>query len=244
MSLLVPVVVASIAGSLHCAGMCGGLVAFAVGDAGNSRRDRIRAQLSYHLTRGAGYVALGAIAGLVGRAADGAGTALGVGRVAGLIAGLAMLLWGASALLGARGLTLTLTSGTSRLTRRLSALVRWVRGKPPLFRGAVVGSCTAALPCGWLHAFSVVAAGTASPLDGALVMVAFFAGTVPALASLGLGVQALRLRLRNHASVVFALSLVVLGLSSVAFRLEIPSAVLDSQTSPLVDHGGPPCHAR
>jgi sulfite exporter TauE/SafE len=242
-SLLVPVVVASLAGSVHCAGMCGGLVAFAVGDAGTSRAERGRTQLAYHLTRGAGYVALGAAFGLLGRAVDGAGLQLGVGRVAGVIAGATMLLWGGAKLLAAAGMTLAIPVGGAPMARRLAGLVRWVREKPPVLRGAVVGSCTAALPCGWLHAFSVVAAGTASPLDGALVMAAFFAGTVPALAGIGLGVQALRGRLRSQASLVFALALVVVGLWSVLGRLSIPAESLRSQTNPLVADGKPPCHA-
>ena len=40
MELLVAVVIASFVGSLHCVGMCGPLVAFAVGDPGGRGRRR------------------------------------------------------------------------------------------------------------------------------------------------------------------------------------------------------------
>ncbi|MBE7450024.1 MAG: sulfite exporter TauE/SafE family protein [Kofleriaceae bacterium] len=42
-------------------------------------------------------------------------------------------------------------------------------------RAALLGLLSAALPCGWLWAFVVVAAGTGSPVGGALVMTAFWA---------------------------------------------------------------------
>ncbi|MBM4362877.1 MAG: sulfite exporter TauE/SafE family protein, partial [Deltaproteobacteria bacterium] len=59
--LLVSVFVASLAGSLHCVGMCGGLTAFAVGAREKSGPgERARALVGYHLTRGAGYAVLGA----------------------------------------------------------------------------------------------------------------------------------------------------------------------------------------
>ena len=64
-------------------------------------------------------------------------------------------------------------------------------GFRPVNRALVIGLLTGFLPCGWLYAFAIVAAGTGSVVMGAAVMVAFWAGTVPILASLGIGVQAL-----------------------------------------------------
>jgi sulfite exporter TauE/SafE len=74
------------------------------------------------------------------------------------------------------------------------------------------------LPCGWLWAFVVTAAGTGSAMKGAAVMTAFWAGTVPALLAVGLGAQLVSAPLRRHAPAVTAVLLVCLGLYAILGR--------------------------
>ncbi len=71
------------------------------------------------------------------------------------------------------------------------------RNRSPLVRASVIGLLTAILPCGWLFAFLIVAAGTAQPMTGALVMAVFALGSVPALTGLALSMTMLVGRFRR-----------------------------------------------
>lgn len=83
------------------------------------------------------------------------------------------------------------------LQKRLTAGHAWARGQSPLVRASAIGLLTAILPCGWLFAFLIVAAGTAQPLSGALVMAVFALGSVPALAGMALSMTLLVGRFRR-----------------------------------------------
>ena len=93
-----------------------------------------------------------------------------------------------------------------------------VSDKPPVLRAAVVGLLSGLLPCGWLWAFVVTAAGTGNALSGAAVMTAFWAGTVPALLAVGFGAQLASAPLRRHIPAITAVILVALGLYAIIGR--------------------------
>jgi sulfite exporter TauE/SafE len=58
---------AGLAGSFHCIGMCGGIVAaISLKDKDNALRARLQSQLFYNTGRILTYTALGAVAGLIG----------------------------------------------------------------------------------------------------------------------------------------------------------------------------------
>ena len=90
--------------------------------------------------------------------------------------------------------------------------------RPPVVKAATVGLLSGVLPCGWLWAFVVTAAGTGSALGGVAVMTAFWAGTVPVLLALGLGAQLAGVPLRRHIPAVTAVILVALGLYAIIGR--------------------------
>jgi sulfite exporter TauE/SafE len=213
--VVLSVVAASVVGSLHCTSMCGGLVAF--GTAGTAAGGRVRALASYNAARGLGYTVLGTAAGMLGSTLDHVGLRAGVGRVAGALASVVMITWGVLRLLEALGVG-SRSPASARAIVPISRLVKGLRERSPVARSAIVGGCTALLPCGFLHAFLVAAAGTGSALRGALVMVAFWLGTLPAVVGFGLGVNTLLAPLRRHASVVGALVLVAFGLSNLLER--------------------------
>ncbi len=224
---LVPILVASLLGSLHCVGMCGGLVALYAGE-GSGRR--LAPHLAYHGARLVGYTALGVVAAALGSALDLAGTAVGVGRVAAVVAGGGMALWGvvilerrlrrrppAERLVSLKG------SATASPVGRVSAwLLRGLAGREAPVRGALLGALSALLPCGWLYAFVLGAAATANPWHGALVMVAFWSGTVPLLLGFGLGLQGLLRPLRRHLPTVTACGLIVAGGLTIFSRGTVP----------------------
>ncbi len=217
-ALLTTVVLASVVGSLHCVGMCGPFVAFYAGADGSGGVRRLLSHGVYSGGRLLSYLALGAAAGAVGAALDLAGSLAGFHRVAAVVAGVAMVSWGALALLRLWGVGLFHHTGSGPFARLVRRGFSVVGGKPPLVRAAIVGLLSGLLPCGWLWAFLVTAAGTGSAVGGIAVMAAFWLGTVPALVAVGLGAQLIGAPLRRHIPAVTALLLIALGTFAIISR--------------------------
>ena len=219
MATLTTVLLVSIFGSLHCAGMCGPLVAFAVGATEKqSAFKRLTLQLAYHGGRLVTYALIGAVCGLLGAAVDLGGSLVGLNRLAAVLAGLMMIAVGLVAVAKYSGWKVARFALPDSLNRAIAVGQRAALGLKPLSRATTIGLLTAFLPCGWLYAFAIVAAGTGSLLMGAAVMVAFWLGTVPVLASLGVGVQTLAGTLGRRIPLATALVIVALGLYTVAAR--------------------------
>jgi sulfite exporter TauE/SafE len=223
-ALLGTVLTASLAGSLHCAGMCGGFVAFYSGDSADGTRgaERWVSHAAYNGGRLLTYTLLGAFAGTLGAALDRAGAVAGVQRVAAIAAGVLIVSWGAYALLQALDVRLPRLPFPRAITRATSRVFGGLRGRPPVIRALLLGLLSTVLPCGWLWGFAVFAAGTGDPWQGALVMAAFWAGTVPVMLGIGISVQALSARLRRRLPAVTAATLIVVGLLWLAGRVAMP----------------------
>ena len=214
---LAAVFAAGLLGSAHCIGMCGGLVAVLGRGAGPSAAR----QGAYYAGKTATYVAMGALAGLVGVAAAGAvsGAQVAVSAAMGLV-------------LVAVGLGLC---GVLRIGREpgRGAVSRWLR--PALTRvlasrspgvPLALGALNGLLPCGLVYAMLAKAASTGSVAHGALTMAAFGLSTVPALALTGgLGAR-LSLRGRQRLQVAGGVLVVALGvmtLGRAAMALDVPA---------------------
>jgi sulfite exporter TauE/SafE len=223
MELLAAVLIASFVGSLHCVGMCGPLVAFAVGDAtGGKRTSRVGLHAAYHGGRLATYALTGAVCGVLGAAVDQGGARLGCHRAAALLAGGMMIAVGAAAVLRAVGVRLPQAPLPGLVQRLVLSGQRAAFALRPLPRALCIGLLTAFLPCGWLYLFASYAAGTGSPLWGALFMIAFWLGSVPALLLAGVGVQVLARLLGRRLPLVTALAIVVLGVVTLVLRMQTP----------------------
>jgi sulfite exporter TauE/SafE len=217
--LLASLTAASLLGSVHCAAMCGGFAAMS-GAGASGRRARILTQVAYNGGRLVSYVALGALAGALGRAVDLAGAAAGVGRVAASMAGVLLMLWGLGALLEALGVRVF---GKGRvLPPRLTAWLAALQARPPLWRALGLGLATTLLPCGWLYAFALSAAGTANPLEGSMVMAALWLGNVPMLAGIGVLFGNFFGTARRHVRVLSAVTVLCLGAFTVVTRVQLP----------------------
>jgi uncharacterized protein len=244
-TLLVPVAAASLLGSIHCAGMCGGFVAIA--GEGTSGKARWLAQFSYNAGRLVSYSVLGAAAGFLGQAVDLAGSAAGIGRVAALVSGSIMLLWGMGALLETQGVRVF--KGRWALPGYVTSALAAVRRLPAAWRGLLLGLATTLVPCGWLYAFAVTAAGTGSPVQGALLMAAFWTGNLPMLLGLGVALSALVGRIRRHVPILSAAVIFCVGLFTLTARANLPAfaaAVLNpgqtTHASAVPVPGACPCH--
>ena len=218
MELLWAVLVASFLGSLHCAGMCGGVVAFIAGSS-----NRSLTQVAYHLGRAVSYSIMGAICGVLGAAIDLGGAAVGVGQVAMMAAGCIMIAYGVGYFLQIIGVRLPSLPGLGPLNRFFQSGHQASAKYGPFIRGLLIGLLSVLLPCGWLYVFAATAAASANPIDGALTMFVFWLGTVPVLLALGAGIQKALGPLRKRLPHLMAIALVAIGLLTLSGRLAVPS---------------------
>lgn len=223
-ALIGTVLLASLLGSLHCAAMCGAFAAFAALPAPDGPGTRLRQHLAYNGGRLVVYVSLGAFAGALGRVLDVGGAWLGVQRAAAVAAGAVLIGAGLIAALRLLGVRLPSLSAAPVLGRWIRAGHAAALNWPPVLRALAVGLLTALLPCGWLWAFVVTAAGTGSALLGALTMAAFWVGTVPVLAAIGSGAQRLAGLVGRRTQLVACLAVIALGVLALAGRWQMPTA--------------------
>jgi uncharacterized protein len=254
--LIFSILGASLMGSVHCAGMCGGMVGFATGSL--NRKRRLAGHVNYHLGRLAAYSCLGATAGMFGLGLDTAGARAGLGGSAALLAGSLMIVWALTKLLSSHW-RLSVGSWVPRsLGCGFSRAFTWLTHLPAPMRAAALGLATGLLPCGWLYAFVLAAVGTGSVFAGAVVLFAFWLGTLPALIGVGSVVQVLGERARHLIPTLSACCLLALGLGSVWTRYEAGERILpwapvawereantgsaSSTLAPNTDKALPPCH--
>lgn len=228
-ALISAVFVASLVGSLHCAGMCGAFVAFAVTDPQGKPGQRAMLNVAYHGGRLTTYVALGIAAGSVGALLDLSGALVGLSQVAMSIAGGVMVVFGLSAGLAAMGKRSIRVPVPRIMHQMLSRGHRLAMRFSPVKRALVIGLLTTLLPCGWLYAFAAVAGGTASPILGGLTMAVFWLGTLPVLVSLGVGVQRVGGILGQKLPHATALALILVGLWTLIGRGGLDAQSLAAQ---------------
>ena len=142
-----------------------------------------------------------------------------------------MTLWGLWAMLAAGGARLSLKLPEVRLPRVVARGLASARQRPPLLRAALLGGASALLPCGFLYAFALAAAGTGSPLRGGFVMAALWLGNLPALLGFGLVVAGALSRLRRHIPLLSALSVFALGIFTLSSRVNLPAFAMSAVTN-------------
>jgi sulfite exporter TauE/SafE len=196
--------------SMHCIGMCGGLVAcYAVQRGSGQVLAGVPAHLSYNAGRLLAYSLLGGAAGVAGQFL---GSLKMVGPWFSLIAGALMVAFGLGMLGIVPGWNLQAPEGASWLRRlHLQSVADLLQNRSN--EGAFyVGLLTPLLPCGMLYAMVLKAAETGGAASGAFTMLAFGAGTVPGLFLTGIAATWMSVRLRSHANRIAALVVMVMGL--------------------------------
>jgi sulfite exporter TauE/SafE len=198
-----------VAGSMHCAGMCGPL-ALALPRTGDGVPGLVLGRLGYNFGRIATYCALGLVFGLAGKTL----LLAGVQRWVSIVLGVALL----AGLLTSRRLALwrPVTALVERLKSCFSALLR----RRSFAALVMLGLLNGLLPCGLVYVACAGATATGSILAGAQYMAAFGAGTVPMMLAISTSGKlvpiAWRLQLRKAIPVsVFLLAtlLILRGLS-------------------------------
>jgi sulfite exporter TauE/SafE len=183
---------ASMLGSVHCVAMCGPYVAMCTAQfvpRGATPLVRTYLRLFFNLGRIATYGVIGLIVGAFGQIAQALASRFGVTGIIAIAAGFAALVFGLSMIgwfrdptrvVAMAGLGRWLVAGRVRLNQAPPAAA-------PLLMGALQGW----LPCALVYAAASRAALAGSPAMGALTMVVFGLGTLPAVFAMTLIPQTL-----------------------------------------------------
>jgi sulfite exporter TauE/SafE len=196
--LLPPLSTAFLAGLLgagHCFGMCGG-IASGLG-ATSARKGALGAALVFNGARIISYALLGGIAAMV----------LGLtGEVLSLPAWSRWLRWATAIMIAIIGLQFlfglrflsVIERGGARLWSRISPMVQRIASLRGIGGRAALGLAWGFLPCGLVYTMLLTAASTGDFPGGALVMLSFGVGTLPALLGLTLWAPALATLLQDR----------------------------------------------
>ena len=170
-------------GTVHCLGMCGGIVAaLSVRAPGTAapQGSPWSLQLAYHAGRLTTYCLAGALAGGVGSAALLFKSFFPVQTALYVMAQLMLVALGLH-LLGVTRFLYSLEHAGARLWRRLQPAAGRLLPVRTAPRAYAVGTLWGLLPCGLIYSVLATALMSGSPLDGAGAMLAFGAGTLPGL---------------------------------------------------------------
>lgn len=178
---------AGLLGGVHCAGMCGGIVA---GLSASARGPLLARQLQFNGARIASYGVAGAAAGLAGSLLQVAGPILYVQAALFALANVLLVMLGLYVAGWGRAV-LRLESAGRLLWRRIEPLGRHLFPIDSAGKALGAGALWGWVPCGLVYSVAALALASGSAAGGAAVMIAFGLGTLPALMAAGLGAQRL-----------------------------------------------------
>jgi len=232
---LLPILIAGLAGSVHCAGMCGGIVsAFSVGGPSaapararvipiarmgtggtaamtwaGANTGALGHVLAYNSGRIGSYMLAGAMAGGIAGSIASLAQMASAQLIAYWLANLMLIAMGLYLMDAWRGLARIETLG-GILWRRVQPLVKPLVPMDTPLKALALGGLWGWVPCGMVYSMLLTAMLSGSALDGALVMGAFGLGTLPMLLAMGMAGSKLRQYLQKR-SVRVACGLLVLG---------------------------------
>jgi hypothetical protein len=195
-----------LAGAGHCLGMCGGIAA-AINLGGNKGP---ATTIAYHAGRLGSYAALGALLGALAGSINLAQWTMALRYLAALLLiamGLSIADWW-------RGISILERFGSrlwkpvQKLSSRLLPVKHWSQGY-------LLGLCWGLMPCGLIYSALAWSATAQDALRSGLLMLAFGAGTLPAMLSTSFGAAGAQALLRRRGlKLLIAVFLIVSGVWS------------------------------
>jgi len=200
-------------GSAHCFGMCGGISGlFAVNASVASLRTQIPKAIAYNLGRILSYAFLGVVVAVLGKTAvDSIPDLMAPVRLA---SGLLIVLVGLQLAFGWRILA-PLENAGARLWKRIAPAAKGLVPVETTAQALGLGLIWGWLPCGLVYSVLLLAATTTEPTGGALVMIAFGLGTMPAMVATGVSASKLA-QFMSGKRLGAGLLIVLLGLATIA----------------------------
>jgi sulfite exporter TauE/SafE/copper chaperone CopZ len=214
--------------SMHCVGMCGGisLSRAVAGASGREGKATLLPAAAYNAGRVVSYTAIGAIAGSAGAALS-FSSAFRAGIMA--FAALFMVAFALRSLGILRLPKIPLPSALARLASKASAMADGARGKSG--SSFVIGLLNGFMPCGPLQSMQLFALGTGGAIPGAISMLAFALGTVPAMMGIGFITSVLPRKALPAASKAGGVLVLAMGLAAGGRAFALGGATIPSLAS-------------
>ena len=225
-ALLTGAFITGLVGSTHCAAMCGGIVtslAWRPPVAANVIRihavtmsNAVPRQLAFNAGRLSTYALLGALAGSISAAGIAIGGFSALREVLLVSAQLLMILLGIH-LSGLLQPLAPLEAAGKKLWRHIQPFAARLLPSAKPSHTFLLGAAWGWLPCGMIYSMLLTAMATTTPIDGAMVMLAFGAGTAPMLLLLGGTAERSAAWLRSpRVRLLAGLVVIVLGIAGLA----------------------------
>ena len=200
--------VAGVGGSLHCVGMCGGLVTATC----EGSKDVMR----YQLGRLLGYLSLGIVAGTLGSFLKFEERPLYVSLIPGLLVGIIFLYWGIQNFRGKKA-EMPTPKFLSRLYQNL--WLKLVAKNKNFSKAFFTGLISIFLPCGLLYGVLLGTVSLEHRHEAMISMLFFWLGTLPSMVLAPAIVQKLIRPLKAKLPRAFGVGLMVLGISTISVRM-------------------------
>lgn len=172
-------------GGVHCVGMCGGIVsAVTLGLSPQKNSAGWQLHLGYNAGRLFSYVLAGAIMGGLGLMLAGFVPVKSAQNFLLLLAGVFMILLGLY-LGGWWNLLLRLEQAGGVIWQRIKPLSNKLLPVKTVPQALLLGMVWGWIPCGLVYSVLIWSVGAGSVIEGALLMLAFGAGTLPNLLAMG-----------------------------------------------------------
>jgi sulfite exporter TauE/SafE len=205
--------VTGLLGSAHCFGMCGGISGlFAMNVNVASLKTQFPNAIAYNAGRVLSYAILGAAVALLGKT-----LVSGIPNIAAPVrfaSGVLIILVGLQLAFSWRILA-PLESAGAKVWNRIAPAAKGLVPVQSVGQAIGLGLIWGWLPCGLVYSVLLLAATTAEPTAGGLVMVAFGLGTMPAMIATGISASKLA-QFMNGKRLGAGLLIVLLGLATIA----------------------------
>ena len=208
-------------GAGHCLGMCGGVTGMLTSALGQQQKSTQRARLvlAYNLGRIGSYTLLGAIVGFTGSIA-----AKNIGLpIAGLRLVAAIFLIFLGLYIGQWLMWLSHVERLGKgLWQKLAPLNKRLIPVNSSAKALGLGALWGWLPCGLVYSTLTWSIASGNAVNGALIMLFFGLGTLPALFTMSLGILSLKNLLKNFwFRQVTAVLLIIYGIYSLVIAYQL-----------------------
>ncbi|MCF8415763.1 MAG: sulfite exporter TauE/SafE family protein [Crocinitomicaceae bacterium] len=217
--------------NLHCIGMCGP-IAMAIPVNRKNNLTILSGILQYNIGRILIYVQLGIIVGAIGITAE----TLGALQIMSIITGVFLIIYAWRKYIGKIfDSTFPMFGLNSFVSKNLGKVIS---SNLP-FKNVFLGALNGLLPCGMVYVGLMNALIAGSPGQSALAMLAFGAGTLPAMIAVGFAANKINSTFRQRINVIIPYMLTAVGLLIVlrGMNLDIPyispkvsTTITDQQT--------------
>jgi len=200
--------IAGIGGSLHCVGMCGGLV--------TASCDKSKDIVRYQFGRLLGYMTLGLFAGFLGSLIKFESSNPFIIVLPGLTIGILFLFWGIQNFRGKKAeLPMPKFMGQFYTFLWKKLVYKNMSFSKSFFTGLI----SIFLPCGLLYGIVLGGVALQHPLMALASMFFFWLGTLPSMILAPHVVRKILAPLKSKLPKTYAISLIMIGLMTVSFRM-------------------------